>query len=517
MVSHGVEGVVESYNFQMSVFDVAVARMPAAEDSEEPPPATLGRFYAQCVARNPGTNTGSGLQRDRFKFLRGLISRIVPEHIGGLHEAYPLHHGSSSGATPGGKKSFWAAAAAASGSKGGHPSGGDMFALGGFGGGDDGDSDRDEPAVDLALINYLAQTLMYLPYEREEDLLVICSTINRAVSLHGEGLASRLRRYLPATSGVAPGGVASPASAPLPTPGSPAYHRLAMHAGYAWALAVLLNAKAHLKRVYNVPDARVLAYDPASTVSARGPDKAVSVEPQHRTTEGRLPPVPADLVAALEPAATSSMASPGAFSPGSAGSAQLAAAAAAASAGLSPSLLQQVLAELEDALDEHTGDMSGTIPSMGGRRRGPKSSKKSKGAAEGEGDDAAAAAATADGGEGHATAAAGGAGAGAGKGKKAKGGKKGGRAGKKRKRKAASDDEDDDDEDFAGSDDEEGQQQEAADTSPSKGKAAGGAGKRGRAAAPRQSGRKRKAISYADADADADADGEDGEGEGMEE
>ena len=113
---HAAEGVVKSYFFQVRLRRRAAAAAAGMRRVLTPPPplsrlqvfvfgsaspvaavaeaedvdgavkrSLLGPFYSSCVARHPNF-TGPGLSRARLAFLRGLVARIIPETIPGLHE-----------------------------------------------------------------------------------------------------------------------------------------------------------------------------------------------------------------------------------------------------------------------------------------------------------------------------------------------------------------------------------------------------------------------------------------------
>ena len=281
--AHAVAGVLESFRFQMIVLGEATARPPIPLDpinglfaaspaaggspALPPPPPFLGRFYSACLSRT---------SRGRFAFLRSLVQRVIPDMLVALPGSSSSGVGVLASLVAGSDDASAAAAAAVPlqqpqqwAATGRRRSGGVRDAA----------AASNALVVDLSLARYLSETLMFLPYAKEEEVLTVVSYANRGVAVHADDLLSTLRKYvppLPAHDGHP--GVASTSSSPspqkqreIPACGTPAYVALAAQTGYAVSLALLLQVKRYLKAAYDVRDARVRDFDPtASTTSSAG-------------------------------------------------------------------------------------------------------------------------------------------------------------------------------------------------------------------------------------------------------
>ena len=222
---------------------------------------------------------------------------------------------------------------------------------------------------DVGLARYVAQTLIFLPYEREDDVCALATYVNRLAAVHGDALLASLRRFAPATpSGEMDDGVvASPAtSVPLPDAASPAFARLAEHAAYALILSCLLCAKAAVKAAHGVPDGKIATWDPSCVAGGRAVhDKAVTADTRVLCSrQFALPQIPRSLVAALESAAAATEArrAAGGFSAKQA--------ATPGSALLPPDLLAALANDLESRLSD-AADFAATLPApaaFSGRR-----------------------------------------------------------------------------------------------------------------------------------------------------
>jgi len=479
---HALAGVVESYWFQMRVYGSATVRV-ASGYTGLLGHAMLGKFYAQCIARNPLMDAGAPLLRSRLQLLRKIVLKAVPDDIPGLASSGGEGEGGAApgsayaaarmGATPGaapgdgagggllmrlslsktpGAKGASAAAAGAVGKTPGSITSLASLANAGVSASASSSSSAKTPAaqaaaaaaaasavaataaaVDPGLQRYLTQTLMYLPYEREDDVLTVAAFVNRQVSLHADALLAALAEYIPDADADAGAGAGAGAGAAagagagagadagegggaraLPAAGSLAHAHLAVHCAYAWELRLLLHAKVFLKALYGIKDERVAGFDPnAAAAAAAGADRAASALASVLGNEQQLlPPTPPQIAQALEDARAAAQArakaaaAAGGATPGAPGAGAAAAAAAGeavalfGSRGLSVELLRLVSRQLDAAVTESAADVSATLP-MASRRRSAALAKSGKRKAAKE--LAAAAAAAAAGADGSAS------------------------------------------------------------------------------------------------------------------
>lgn len=461
-----VQGVVESYRFQMLVYGSAAPR--SMNEFGEPEPC-LGQFYAHCITRNPSKSATDPPIRNRLSILKKLVMRTVNDDIPGLaHKATegvsppvgncgapedgddgdddasyrtPGHHIKRPATATstrladvlqrsGVSRPLLGAGAASVG-----PSPGRALQSATVAGASSDSSSVSmssaAASVDPGLQRYLAQTLMFLPYEREEDVLTVIAFINRQAALHGDALLASLSEYTggdnnreEATRSASFGGSAAAPATPagaasIPAPGSQTHARLAVHCAYAWAIVTLLHAKVYLKALYQLQDTKCAAFSADATAAQQKlSDRPTSTAPPDDVAElAVLPTVPKAMLDALDVASKSSTAAPSGLDPsktpgsstaGAPGSRNPMAAVMATpgqqagragEGALSLTVLRTIAGSLEDALQETAADFGAHLP-MAHRRRpvgtGVKSGKKKSLAA------AAAAAAGAAGGAGDA-------------------------------------------------------------------------------------------------------------------
>ena len=317
---HAVGGVVESYTFQMRVYGHATARTISSVTTY--PESLLARFYAQCITRTPSMDSNAPILRSRLTFLRKIVMKTVPDEIPGLVSGSDSSLSSSSLSVLVASTDETSTLISSSGGSGG---GGLLARLsGGLGNKTPGGSKvgsslvsrvtsslqktpfstavSTASSVDPGLQRYLTQTLMFLPFEREEDPLTIIAYINRQVSIHGDVLIGSFSEYLvhEPNSATEKGS----GSSAIPVVGTLAYAQLAVHCAYAWALITLLHAKIFLKSLYGLKDDKVAAYNPNAPPSSH--DRPTN--PIASILNGDLailPVIPAEISQALNDAQTS--------------------------------------------------------------------------------------------------------------------------------------------------------------------------------------------------------------------
>jgi hypothetical protein len=115
---------------------------------------------------------------------------------------------------------------------------------------------------DVALKRYLSQTLMFLPYAAEDEVLSVIAAINRACTVHAEATLRVLSPTVEAADGAA-------AHADLLA--------VLRTCNIAWCLIFLLHAKRFLRKCYDIRDARISSFDLSSSVS-KIQERAVSAD-----------------------------------------------------------------------------------------------------------------------------------------------------------------------------------------------------------------------------------------------
>jgi len=312
---HAVGGVAESYIFQMRVYGKATPRSISSVTNF--PESLLARFYAQCISRTPSMDSNAPILRSRLSFLRKIVMKAVPDEISGLTSGSSFSFSSVSIATD--ESSLVATA----------PTPGAGVGLlarlsGGLGGKMSKDVKGINPvsrvnsslqksplssavsealSVDPGLQRYLAQTLMFLPFEREEDPLTIIAYINRQVSLHGDVLIGSFSEYTVGIESDLSTSKTGGDARPIPSVGTLAYAQLAVHSAYAWALITLLHAKIFLKSLYGLKDDKVAAFNPHVAVATH--DRPTNPFASVLTSDlALLPAIPSEISQALLDAQT---------------------------------------------------------------------------------------------------------------------------------------------------------------------------------------------------------------------
>ncbi|KAG5186542.1 sister chromatid cohesion C-terminus-domain-containing protein [Tribonema minus] len=149
----------------------------------------------------------------------------------------------------------------------------------------------DEP-LQLRLLWFLAMMLAHLPYDKEEEPLLVIYHINKIVSLYGSEIALALRRQMGALGLPLPSNDSDDDDVADMTDGSEGASgtgAAALKCSSAAAMCMLLQLKHHLKQTHHLSDARCQAFAPSET-TAKG-EHTLSRQGQHAAMGLQTPPL----------------------------------------------------------------------------------------------------------------------------------------------------------------------------------------------------------------------------------
>lgn len=271
----------------------------------------MGNAYRTCIARVPG-DEGKGPVRSRLQFLSSVVRAIIPDMIPGLYSLTSgvasvspnsdpvnsskkrrLDEPSLSRFVQRGSETEKGGSARDSSNPSAINAGmGPSAPANGANRAASSSVAATSETVNIRQVRYLIETLLLLPYEREEDILTIAFHTNRVASLFAETMVSTLRQtaeqlkeengegmtsglYKDATAALQPGSE-SPRDRGGALRSAARKKNLFVVLCYAHALTDLLRVKETLKQTYGVSDARVAGYDPSDVAKNRATDRQVA-------------------------------------------------------------------------------------------------------------------------------------------------------------------------------------------------------------------------------------------------